>query len=317
MKVLVIGTEGSLGGVILRRAIERFGEDNVIAGHYDDGESISREFTNIKLSSVDITNQKSLRAALEGMQLVLSAAPQKEPLLQQVAADLGVNTVDVGAHYSVAKTAIESINSPKSFQLVCAGQAPGVTGLMAKKLYEKTKQPVNVGFLLANNGRSGSAGVRDMLRIIDTSPNDPIKFDYHTIGVRRSVPAETNELKITNSDAQMESMVAFEGNLMNETILALRKIGLLKLLYTNEWLLKKIAKPNSDMSDEVIYISAVSEDQRINLRSKSDYMAAAYSAVALAEIATQKQVKGVKIPAEAGISLEEVVEKSDGVMRIV
>lgn len=132
------------------------------------------------------------------------------------------------------------------------------------------------------------------------------------------MPAEHKEMTIADKiDVPMESMVAFENNLLNEIIIGLRKIGLLKFLYSNQVLLSRIAHPNEDTGDEVIYISAVSGGQRLDVRSQSDYLAASYSAVAFAEIALEKQLTGMNIPAADDITLDEVVEKSDGVMRIV
>lgn len=67
---------------------------------------------------------------------------------------------------------------------------------------------------------------------------------------------------------------------------------------------------------KIIY-SAISDGQRLDVRSQSDYLAASYSAVAFAEIALEKQLTGMNIPAADDITLDEVVEKSDGVMPIV
>lgn len=233
-------------------------------------------------------------------------------------AEAGVDSVDVGAHYLVAREALRSIESPQAFQLACAGQAPGVTGLMAKQLHEQTGQAVDVGFLLANRGRSGPAGVADMLRIIDTSPRPPVNFHYYGAGPRRSVPAEHNELSITDRMGfSMESLVAFENDLLNEAILALRKIGVLKALYGNRWLVGRIAQPAKDTANEAVYLSAESNGQRLDIRSESDYLVAAYSAVALAEIATEKRFTGVSVPAALDITLGEVIARTDGVIRVV
>ncbi len=313
-KVIVIGTDGSLGSLAHRRARDVFGAEQVAAGYYKNDNRIRRDFPEVHTQQVDIGDEESLEQALSDVECVISAVPQREPTLQRVAARLGVTSVDVGAHYPVAAEAISTVQSADSLQLVCAGQAPGITGLMASEVYKQTGEIVTVGFLLANRGRSGRAGVADMLGIIDQSSKSIVTFDFHGVGKRRAVPAERNEMSIlTEGGVPMESVVAFESNAQNEAILALRKVGLLRFLYTNNWLLDRLAQSDKSPDDEAIYIGATSGDIRIDVRSKSDYLAAAYAGVAMAKLAMDRQLQGVGIPAQY-FTLDEVLAEMDGVV---
>lgn len=314
---LVIGSDGSLGSLIYARAREVFGADSVVAGYHRSDSRIVEQYPDALTVQVDATDEDSIRLALERVDCAILAVPQREPIIQRVAAEAGVSTVDVGAHYAVAAKAIEQINSPGAFQMVCAGQAPGVTGLMARGLYEQTGEPVIVGFLLAKGGRSGRVGVADMLGIIDKSSKELTDFDFHGVGVRRVVPAELNEMSIiSGGGVPMESVVAFESALENRMILALRRIGLLRLLYSTPWLLDRLAKTDKPTTDEAIYIGATSGDQRIDVRSESDYLAAAHAAVAFAKLGLARNIHGVSIPAQH-FQLDEVIAECNGVIKRV
>lgn len=314
---LVIGADGSLGSLVYARAREVFGSDSVVAGYYQSDSRIVEHYPDAPTVQVDATDENSIRLALEGVDCAILAVPQKEPVIQRIAAAAGVSTVDVGAHYAVAAKAIEQVDSSNSFQLVCAGQAPGITGLMARELHEQTGEPVIVGFLLAEGGRSGRAGVADMLGIIDRSSKSIIDFDFKKVGVRRVVPAELNEMSIISDGAvPMESVVAFESAFENRMILALRRVGLLKLLYSTPWLLDRLAKTDKPTTDEAIYIGATSGDQRIDVRSESDYLAAAHAAVAFAKLGLARNIRGVSIPAQH-FQLDEVIAECNDVIKRV
>lgn len=314
-KTLILGSDGSLGSLILQRAIDAYGATEVIAGYYTRNDSITEKYPDIEFRQVDIRNEASLAAAMKDVITVISAVPQVEPLLQKVAAELDVNSVDVGAHYEVAQKAIDTIEALSTFHLVCAGQAPGITGLMAKKLHSLTSGAVDVGFLLADNGRSGRSGVADMLRLIDTSSKKPIDFEYYRTGKRKSVPLEVNEMSIAKGHTvPMESVVAFQNNIQNKLALLLKQLKLLRIVYTKNWLLDRLAKPAKSTENEVIYLGAASSGQRIDIHSKSDYLAAAYAAVAFAELAVEQSLKGVTVPGATSITLEQVINRCDGVI---
>ena len=114
----------------------------------------------------------------------------------------------------------------------------------------------------------------------------------------------------------MESVVAFESALENRMILALRRIGLLRLLYSTPWLLDRLAKTDKPTTDEAIYIGATSGDQRIDVRSESDYLAAAHAAVAFAKLGLARNIHGVSIPAQH-FQLDEVIAECNGVIKRV
>lgn len=316
MNKLVIGADGSLGSLIYQRAADVFGAQSVIAGYYQSDERIKAVSPDAITRQLDARDTASLEQAMQGVDCVLAAVPQHEPLIQQVAARLGVHSVDVSADYGVARQAVQTIDSPDSVQLVCAGQAPGVTGLMARELHQQTGQPVTVGFLLADGGRSGRVGVADMLGQMNQSPHQPERFTYHGVGTRYATPIEHSEMDVAGSGSDivpMRAVVAFENKFQNSAIRLLKRLGLLGVLYGNQQLLGLLAKSDKSTDDEVIYLGATSADRRLDVRSQSDYMVAAYSAAAFAQLALEQQLRGVGIPAQY-VTLDDVIDRLDGAL---
>lgn len=315
MRVFVVGSTGSLGSLIVRRARDVLGQGAVVAGFRGSDAAVTSRYPDVATRPVDISDVTSLRAACADVDCVISAAPQREPLLQRVAADVGVDTVDVGAHYGAAGAAIGTVGADTTFHLVCAGQAPGITGLMAKELHAETGEPVTVGFLLADGGRSGTAGVADMLRSIGTSTGAPVPFEFPGVGLRRALPLGTSEMAIGGDPAiPMETVVALESRRRNGLLIRLRKLGLLGTLSTNRWVVRSMANPSEPTDDEVVHLAAVSAGRRLDVRSQSDYLATAHAAVAFAQLATERSVRGVAIPAMTPITLDDVIDRCGGVV---
>ena len=255
---------------------------------------------------VDAANADSLRRAFRGIDCVISAVPQRSPVVQRVCAEQGIPSVDVSADYDIALRARKEVPPDSAPQVVCAGQAPGVTGLMALELYQATSGPVRVGFLIADRARSGATGVADMLRAVQDA-EDVSSFCYAGLGRRTAARLRTDESALMRQPLPLEVGVAFEKDAVNRAVMGLRAARMLSLL-TRPGVARRLARPRQHPHDEAILLTAVSGEERLVIRSESDYLGTACAAVTFARMACRTTARGVLHPGDM-TTLEQVVRE--------
>lgn len=152
--------------------------------------------------------------------------------------------------------------------------------------------------------------------MIDESTKGIEHFTFPVTGKRRAVATNMNEGDLSDGQLTIEPVVAFEGKVKNSLVFILKRLGLLRLLYSTS-LVDIIAQPRATTDDETIYLTASSGDARIDIESDSDYVTAAASAVAFAQLALDDgTLTGVKIPAQVFTLEETLVHVSDVVRRV-
>lgn len=333
-KTLVIGSNGVLGRHIVDKVIEKSGIENIIISDYKKDRLLNqvRELKSIYNYTplhrvIDVFSKDSIRNGIHKGNQIVIALQQREPLIQEVSIEKGINSVDLSVDPLFIKKALKLDANNNSVQLLTGGLFPGLSGVIANDLYIKDKGiEISVGLLQSNRGTNGKTGVLDMLKIFNKDvelikgkksqkhPGFCIKkeFDFgsnkgvHNLRLSSFIERELlKEFGITSN-----YYTAFDNKKINRGISFLKRAGLLNLTKfktSSNILAKLLVNDSFSNKDESIGLNINSNCSNTTLILKSDYEATASCCLSFLNRLNSKGIKGVKFPFEL-FSFNEIID---------
>jgi saccharopine dehydrogenase-like NADP-dependent oxidoreductase len=342
--ILIVGSGGVLGQLIVEEAIRVFGVGQIILPDYKivrleahKGRIGKKYGKNPRTQVIDLRSIGSISEGLKDADIVLIAAQQADPLVQSKCLQMGINSIDcsVGQGCLEKTLHLDKANENQATQLVLAGLFPGLSGIMAAEMahISTNREAVDVGLLQSANGTSGATGVADMLQIF----NSDAEHVYSGSTKRHKGFSAKREFCFPNGlgcrTLRLSSFIegrylqekgfltnywsAFDQEFLNKAISALRKLGLLQLIRypaARRFASRLIAKPYRQ-ANERIGVYAGGSHSRLSLVLPSDYGATAACVVSFAGVLEDGQYRsmGVKFPFEF-ISLHSMMDKLSEVL---
>lgn len=144
MKVLIIGA-GAVGSVIANELSKENNISSIICGAYDLKEAKKFVLTNkkVEIVKIDASDIKDITRVAEGCNLIINASlPDFNTNIMEAALKVKANYQDLCSHLKDLKTA-EQLKFQERFKkagligLINTGVAPGITNLLARKLYDQ------------------------------------------------------------------------------------------------------------------------------------------------------------------------------------
>lgn len=309
--VLVAGASGELGRSICRTVRRSLPDAEVYAG---DRRRDRLEQTVLRAGAsggtwLDVREPELVRAAIRGRDLVIVATPQRDPLVQRECLAAGVHTVDVGPHAGLAAAIARLDPSARSAGVAAvamAGLLPGLSGLLAAGLVRECGSPperIDIALRQSVNGRAGTAGVVDMLRIVAA----PVRFGPRPEpGFRRRL-ARGSALRLIDHperevlDAllgpEVRYWTAWDGRVRNTVVAGLSRTGLLHRVAPA---LGRAARRDPRRPENVeltVRVRASGTERTVNATGISDYDATAAVAAAVGSLAVAGRLAGAGHPA--------------------
>jgi saccharopine dehydrogenase-like NADP-dependent oxidoreductase len=339
-KVLVIGSGGMLGKYVVEKAILAFGIDKLAISDYKEKRlrqqqsRLGSQFAGRPSARlIDVHSQESIRKGLQGVALVIIALQQKEPSIQQQCMALNIPSLDLSVDpgFLTQALALEKKANHQQVQLLTAGLFPGLSGILAKELGQRsqTSEPVQLGLLQSTQGSNGKTGVADMLRILDQA------VEWLSEGASRSYPGFTHKrefafppplgsqaLRLANfverNYLKREGILsnywtAFDKESFNLMIRLLKRLGFLSFFHTPKtgaFLGALFSKENKGKKHEYIGLCAQTAEEQVSMVLTSDYEATAACAIAFAKkILTHKPAyPGIRFPFEL-FTLQDILDE--------
>lgn len=308
-RVLVIGASGALGARIC----------DVLA--HDGVEPVPGTRSRPRGSEVhvDATDEATIAAALEGVDVVVVAAPQHRPLVQRVCARERVPCVDVAPHGRLRELARRELAASPVPLVMMGGFFPGMSGVLAGEAAAELDEvdEIRIGLLQSANARVGATGVQDMLRQV--AGPVPTLAGSET-GFRRRhrmpVPGARATVRLMRCDERDVLLERFPGSevayftawssaSLTAAVAGLRALGLLDLLLRTRVGITPRHDPSRPqtvhLSAEAIGTVAGERTRRSpGVTAASDYGATALMVSVLVRhlLADGGRVGGVLVPAE-------------------
>jgi hypothetical protein len=165
--VLVLGAQGVLGSV-LARAFAEAGWEVVRAGRRPaDGDGIRL---------VDLDRPETLRAALDGIDLVANPVPDERLAAERVVLERGPALVNVSAVPAPPGWALKrATTSARGLVLIHAGLVPGITSLVAADLLRlhPDADELELAFAISAGATSGKSGAGVIHRYLVAARHHP------------------------------------------------------------------------------------------------------------------------------------------------
>ncbi len=155
-RVLVIGAAGALGAEICS-ALEAVDAIEVVKASRAKGDT-----------AVDVASAESIHLAVQQIDVVVVAAPQRDPVVQRVCAERAIPCVDVSPHGQLLRQVQNELQGITVPSVVMCGFFPGLSGILAAHVVQELKivDEVSVALVQSANAKVGPTGVKDMLRKI-------------------------------------------------------------------------------------------------------------------------------------------------------
>ncbi|TVR72793.1 MAG: NAD-dependent epimerase/dehydratase family protein [Spirochaetaceae bacterium] len=325
MKILVAGGTGAVGRHICREVVRTLGPRALVVGDYnlDRGRDFSRSISeSAGVAELDVSDRRSVERATEGVDAVIVAVRQLEPVVQAVCTERGIHSVDIVPDTPLARSVFSPVHgdfrsaggagmNPLS-GVVGAGLIPGLSGLMARHMIEKTRAAgsnptgpiVQVSLLQRKNGTAGAAGIADMLGLFAR----PLEYEGRRVPgftlrrVTRFPPPfgdrtmrlvafpEATDVRSHFGIEGVHYWTAFDNEPFNRTIGTLNRLGVLNRfrrpgggarLATFLARGKARAVTRAVTREETVALAAESGDFAVSLTAPSDYGGTAIAAVAM------------------------------------
>lgn len=353
MRILVVGGTGAVGRHICREVVRSLGPQALVVGDYNlaRGSEFARSLSeSAGAAELDVSDRQSVERAAVGVDAVIVAVRQLEPVVQAVCTRRGIHSVDIVPDTPLARSIFSTEHSdfgrsgsagesPLS-GLVAAGLIPGLSGLMARHVIEKTRvtgssptEPiVQVSLLQRKNGTAGAAGIADMLGLFARPVEyDGVRVPGFTLRRTTRFPPpfgdrtmrlvafpEAADLRSHFGIASVNYWTAFDSELFNRTIGTLNRLGVLNRfrrpgggvrLAAVLARSKTRAVTNEAPREETVALTAEAGDLAVSLTVPSDYGGTAMAAVAMARalVARGAPDYGVVLPFQL-FSLGEIIE---------
>lgn len=330
-KYLIIGGTGALGSRI-REALSTDPSIDIYIGAYD-----QETDTKNHIVYCDVNDIKSIKQAIQNMDVVIVATRQKTPNVQAVCAETGTLCIDVTVEFDFVQSIIDKYeNDAKARLVVMCGFFPGFSAVIANYLATQFDdvQDIKIALLQNTNAKVGRTGVADMLRKVSqnveldgntvkgfSKPYDvDFGFTVPTVTTRLVRYDERKALQRTFPNAAIGYYTAWNSRMFSSLISLLRKTGILSFLLNHN--VKLVPKHNPN-KPETVYLTVeatgtkagTQTTKKVHLKTASDYgITGKFIAAAAKNISFRKTNGfGVAFPYEL-ISFDEIVTAlGDGV----
>jgi len=227
-KILVIGASGALGQNICRE-LGYLKDIKFYVGDYKPrrGSRTANKWNADETVYVDAAKEDSIYFAVNGMDAVIAAVSQHEPLIQKVCYQLNIPCIDANSRLSFARKTDE-LNFPKaSPSIMMAGLIPGLSGVLIHELYQsfETVKQIDVFFVQNIHANVGRNGVVDMFDII----SEPLPHKKRAFNNTRHIDIDEQNFELK----QIEH---------GERKFLMREFNLKKLNYWTGWNNKAFTK---------------------------------------------------------------------------
>ena len=315
-KIVVFGSSGVLGNIIVDQVISQFGAESLIVSDYSAKRaSILSNALNLpnKPRIIDVNDLSSIRSGLDGIDAAIIATKQLEPLIQQECIQRGIVTVDVTVFsafiYKIQQLSQKENSAPT---VVMAGYFPGLSGMAVNELvtYFDVPQKIQVSLLQNTNATAGAYGFADMLNIINAEVSTDqglVKgFTFKRECFHKDRNRTFNQYLIKSDEADILSSVFnldisyFTGwgkTFFNRLIQFSNKIGLSHFLANSSKgsKLSSILKPSKKYAEENQECTSLTiigegikagvvQKKAIYINAKADYLATAIIAVTMTRL---------------------------------
>lgn len=328
--ILVIGASGMLGQFVCKELLRVQHGARILVGDYqhDRGRMTATSIPGADYRHLDVHKEESIRIALDGVDMVIVVAKQKEPMVQTLCLLKGIACVDVTTEIAFIDKVL-ALNALNTASIVMAGFIPGLSGLMVKEAANTfdTLEEVNVALLQNTNAQAGATGVSDMLQIVAQDIEGRAGFQdkrYMTFGsqefakeVRKIEHAERKYMAEVTTTANVHYWTAWNEASFNHKITLLKKLGLLKWLANRKKLIERIVTHNPQQNERAYLtveasgiIDGHAQTKSWMISIVSDYETTAMVAVAIAKVIMTNEIKGIHFP--FGITnLHDVIKTID------
>lgn len=260
-RILVVGATGVLGQHVVA-------ELNQIPGYRVlSGSRSGRGADGVVIDAKDLF---SIERAVTQADVVVSAVPQVEPLIQRVCACAGVPCVDISPGGDLLDRAQSEVGDTGTSLVMMCGLYPGLSGLVARHVANQLDdvRDLHVGLLQSTNARVGPTGVKDMLRQIavpvqtphGTRPGFSLKrrmtFLGNTATVRQISYDESDVLRAGAGVETVFYYTAWSSPAFNLVIAFLRGTGILRALVNSTFSLTPKHRPGKA---QTVYLAAEAE----------------------------------------------------------
>ena len=169
--ILVVGAAGGVGRKICKEVCRQIGHGALIVSDYKTarGQELARALgKGVSCRFVDVNDGESIKKAIAGVDAVIVAAQQKEPLVQAICTQYRIVCLDITFSPDFLHK-VERLQGKASSQgavlVVAAGLFPGLSGIMAKYACEicQNVESIDVAMLQNTNASAGPTGIADML----------------------------------------------------------------------------------------------------------------------------------------------------------
>jgi saccharopine dehydrogenase-like NADP-dependent oxidoreductase len=327
-KILIIGSNGILGKYLVKKLIHSFGIDKLVISDYKEErlKEQSQQLLDIygarPLSRIiNVHAVDSIEKGLKDIDLVFVAIQQKKPFIQNICIQKNINSIDLSVNPEFLKEVRALNHTGESLQLITGGLFPGLSGILAKESFQRSKEnnPIDVGLLQSSNGTNGKTGVADMLKIFDqdvvllTKENSKIHSGFtHKKSFAFPEPFGIKTLRLTHfveKEFMLENGIktnywtSFDKESLNQFLGILKKMRFLKLFNnskTSQLFSGLISKQNKSDKPELIALSVFDSANKLSLILTSDYEATAACAIGFAKLIKSKKPdkSGVRFPFE-------------------
>lgn len=323
-KILVFGSSGILGKIIINQVSQRFGKESLIISDYS--EERAEKFANLLQLThppriINVNDINSLVNNLDDVTAAIIPTRQNQPLIQQECIKRGIVTVDVTACKPFVEKVqkLNTLAQEKSVPtLVMAGYFPGISGIAVNQLikYFHQTETISVSLLQNINASTGKRGFIDMLQIINTeivTKQGKIKgFTYGQDFFHANYQKSFRQYQIKSDEAEILSdlynleikyFTGWENRNFNKLVQLINQLGITNFLINNSigtqlaHLLhppKEYQELNQEKTSITIQGLGMKNDQyeekNIYINAKSDYLATAIAAITMLQLILENKI---------------------------
>lgn len=322
-KILVFGSSGILGKIIVNQICQRFGKESLIISDY----SVERaeKFANLlQLTQppriINVNDINSLVTNLDDVTGAIIPTQQNLPLIQQECIKRGIVTVD----FTAFKPFVEKVQKLNTLAqensvptLVMAGYFPGISGVAVNQVIKYFHQPetISVSLLQNTNASTGKSGFIDMLKIINTeivtkqgkikgftSAQNFFHANYQKILRQYQIKSDEAEIISDLYDLEIKYFTGWENRNFNNLVQLINQLGITNFLINNS-IGTKLAhllhppKEYQELNQEKTSITIKGlgmkdgkhDEKNIYINAKSDYLATAIAAVTMLQLVLENK----------------------------
>ncbi len=350
-RILVLGATGGVGRFISKEVIRLFGSASLVVGDYkaERGEAFANELgAEVSFRCVDADDRSAIDNAVEGVDAVIVAVQQLDPLVQSACLARRIPCLDVtlGAELIEKARALDAQPEARAtVSIIMAGLIPGLSAVMVKHVVETLDDvsAIDVGLLQSSQGSAGTTGIADMLGVFaqpvrfrrdgeqDARPGFTVKREMmfpQPFGRRTQRLVNYVELLAVVEQCKVHDVnywSGFDEASFEMLLVFLNKVGFLRLFNLKKTrkvlarLIAKVKRGNRPASETIALsvevagrVNGSTRVHCLSLVGPSDYGTTAMSVVAMAKLLLENRVEatGARFPMEV-FTLDSLVKAMD------